>query len=77
MEIAPVALASGKLGPVFSALDGCLKCHRERAKINGLAQPVRVELQSTLDDVEKAFDAYMQGIADRDGSALNGGEPSA
>jgi hypothetical protein len=77
LEIAGVALARGELRPVFSALDGRLKCHRERAKINGLAQPVRVELQTTLDDVEKAFDAYMQGIADRNGSALNGAQSSA
>jgi hypothetical protein len=77
LEVARVALARGELRPVFSALDGRLKCHRERAKINGLQQPVRVELQTTLDDVEKAFDAYLQGIADQNGSALNGAQPSA
>ena len=38
--------------PVFDALDDRLKCHRERAKINGLQQPVRVELRTTLDDVQ-------------------------
>jgi hypothetical protein len=35
MEVARVALTAGKLRPVFDALDGRLKCHRERAKING------------------------------------------
>ena len=73
MEIARVALASGKLGPVFSALDGCLKCHRERAKINGLQQPVRVELHTTREELTEKLDAYLRGVADRDGSALDTG----
>ena len=46
LEIARIALTAGTLRPVFDALDGRLKCHRERAKINGLQQPVRVELQT-------------------------------
>jgi hypothetical protein len=61
---------------VFDALDGRLKCHRERAKINGLKQPVRVELQTTREELIEKVDAYLRGIADREGSALNGAQRS-
>jgi hypothetical protein len=61
LEIARVGLTSGKLGPVFDALDGRLQCHRERAKINGLQQPVRVELQTTKEELAAKLDAYLRG----------------
>ena len=62
MEVARLALTAGKLGPVFDALDGRLKCHRERAKINGLAQPVRIELQTTREELAEKLDAYLRRL---------------
>lgn len=73
LEIARVALTCGELRLVFDALDGRLKCHRERAKINGLQQPVRVELQTTREELAQKLDAYLRGVDDRDGSALDTG----
>lgn len=60
---AELAAAAGKLPQVFDALDGRLKCIKQRTTINGLAASQKVEINVTREDLFAKWDAYLEGAA--------------